>query len=173
MPLKAIPTQKANLWLRFHECKFYLMVWTPGLVYIWHRTNYHFRDFFIFLLLCFVFFRGKGNISGCGTSCHSCFHSFVFCQMVIWFHVQPFTLSSEPVYLGLKKKKRENLVKYWFNCGVESTHTSLCYVRGRREVRPFSHVGEYPCIFKCEIYCRGILNFNCDAFNRTLCALTT
>lgn len=37
----------------------------------------------------------------------------------------------------------------------------------------FSHVNEYPCIFKCEIYCRGILNFNCDAFNRTLCALIT
>lgn len=37
----------------------------------------------------------------------------------------------------------------------------------------FSHVNEYPCIFKCEIYCRGILNFNCNAFNRTLCALIT
>lgn len=61
MPLKAIPTQKANLWLRFHECKFYLMVWTPGLVYIWHRTNYHFRDFFIFYFFCFVLFFSEAK----------------------------------------------------------------------------------------------------------------
>lgn len=40
-------------------------------------------------------------------------------------------------------------------------------------VLSFSNVIEYPFIFKCEVYCRGILNFNCDAFNRTLCALIT
>lgn len=34
-------------------------------------------------------------------------------------------------------------------------------------------LSEYPCLFKCEIYCRGILNFICEAFNGTLCALIT
>lgn len=34
-------------------------------------------------------------------------------------------------------------------------------------------LNEYPCLFKCEIYCRGILNFSCEAFNGTLCALIT
>lgn len=29
------------------------------------------------------------------------------------------------------------------------------------------------CKYKCEMHCRGILNFNCDAFNPTLCALIT
>lgn len=40
-------------------------------------------------------------------------------------------------------------------------------------VLSFSCVNYYQCIFKCEIYCRGILTFNCDAFNWTLCALIT
>lgn len=59
-------------------------------------------------------------------------------------------------------------MRHEFNGGEDSTQIFTQY-----RFCPFSHVNEYPCIFKCEIYCRGILNFNCDAFNRTLCALIT
>lgn len=167
MPLKAIPTQKANLWLCFHECKCYLMVWTPGLVYIWRRTNYHFRDFL------FVLRQREYKQEG-GTSCHSSFHTFVsfflsFCGLVS----RP-ALNIVQWPGTFRPEKQENLVEYWFCVAKRAhthTHTPLRYI-GRGFVPSVTSVNIH--VYLNVKYTAGvILNFNCTAFNRTLCALTT
>lgn len=67
-----------------------------------------------------------------------------------------------------KKNPRTNLRTEISTGGEDSTqHLFTVWVLS------FSRVNWYQCIFKCEIYCRGILTFNCDAFNWTLCALIT
>lgn len=127
----------------------------------------------ITILKIFCLFWGKGNISGEG-GWHQL--SFVF-PYIRGFFLSFCGLVSCPAlnivhWPGtFRPEKQENLFEYWFCVAKRAhTHTSALYREG---ICPFSHVGKYPCIFKCEIYCRGILNFSCDAFNRTLCALTT
>lgn len=102
------------------------------------------------------------------------------CQVVLWWivvlcHVQVVSFRFEQIqdaqsdspnsHFHFKKKKED--VEHEFN-GEDSTQ-----IFSTISVLSFSNVIEYPFIFKCEVYCRGILNFNCDAFNRTLCALIT
>lgn len=93
-----------------------------------------------------------------GTSLCTCFNLYFFvCKDCIFYFEEP-----------LQPGGKTSLVKYEFTGGKESTQIFAEYLSV-----PFSPVNGYPRVFKCEIYCRGILNFNCDAFNRTLCALIT
>lgn len=98
--------------------------------------------------------------------------------LVVWIVLYRRVVTSSPceqsrrllsLTLWNKKKptnqfKNRNCHQWW------RQHTSHLFTVW---VSSFSRVNWYQCIFKCEIYCRGILTFNCDAFNWTLCALIT
>lgn len=110
---------------------------------VWHKTV---NCITVHLSDCFVV--------DCGVvSCSSC---FILSKSRMLSLTLPMATSSE-----------KNHVEHEFN-GEDSTQIFTTI-----SVLSFSNVIEYPFIFKCEVYCRGILNFSCDAFNRTLCALIT